>query len=126
MKIGTHTLGGIDGLVGGFQPVHKPQKYYQYSRNCDLLAVIEPLLQALRSTHADASLLIMSACNDDKDSMRKWGLAHDKLVAINSVAFFSCDCLMASMARSVECFNRKLDTVQVHLIGAVPIVQVKK
>ena len=40
--------------------------------------------------------------------------------------FFSCDCLMASMARSVECFNRKLDSVQVHLIGAVPIVQVKK
>ena len=29
-KIGTHTLGGIDGLVGGFQFVHwyKPQKYY--------------------------------------------------------------------------------------------------
>ena len=40
--------------------------------------------------------------------------------------FFSCDCLMASMARSVECLNRKLDAVQVHLIGAVPIVQVKK
>ena len=77
-----------DGLVGGFQFVHwyKPQKYYQYSRNCDLLAVIEPLLQALRSTHADASLLIISACNDDRDSMRKWSLAHDKLVAINSVA----------------------------------------
>ena len=87
-KIGTHTLGGIDGLVGGFQFVHwyKPQKYYQYSRNCDLLAVIEPLLQALRSTHAEGSLLIMSACNDDRDSMRKWDLAHDKLVAINSVA----------------------------------------
>ena len=70
-KIGTHTLGGIDGLVGGFQFVHwyKPQKYYQYSRNCDLLAVIEPLLQKLRSTHAEGSLLIMSACNDDRDSM---------------------------------------------------------
>ena len=81
-------LGGIDGLVGGFQFVHwyKPQKYYQYSRNCDLLAVIEPLLQALRSTHAEGSLLIMSACNDDRDSMPKWNLAHEKLVAINSVA----------------------------------------
>ena len=35
-RIGTHTLGGVDGLVGGFQFVHwyKPQKYYQYSRNC--------------------------------------------------------------------------------------------
>ena len=87
-KIGTHTLGGIDGLVGGFQFVHwyKPQKYSQYSRNCDLFAVIEPLLQALRSTHADGSLLIMSANNDDRDSMRKWDLAHDELVAFNSVA----------------------------------------
>ena len=48
-KIGTHTLGGIDGLVGGFQLVHwhRPQKYYQYSRNCDLRAVIEPLLHEL-------------------------------------------------------------------------------
>ena len=45
-KIGTHTLEGVDGLVGGFQFVHwyKPQKYYQYFSNCDLLAVIEPVL----------------------------------------------------------------------------------
>ena len=34
---------------------------------------------------------------------------------------------MASMARSVECLIQNiLDTVQVHLIGAAPIVQVKK
>ena len=87
-KIGTHTLGGVDGLAGGFQFVHwyKPQKYYQYSRNCDLLAVIEPLLQAVRTAHDDASLLVMSANNDDRDSMRKWDLAQDKLVAFNSVA----------------------------------------
>ena len=87
-RIGTHTLGGVDGLVGGFQFVHwyKPQKYYQYSRNCDLLAVIEPLFQALRATHDDASLLVMSANNDDRDTMRKWDLAQDKSVAFNSVA----------------------------------------
>ena len=87
-KIGTHTLGGIDGLVGGFQLVHwrKPQKYYQYSRNPDLRAVIEPLLQTLRATHRDSSLLIVSASNDDRDTMRKWDLAQDDLVAINSVA----------------------------------------
>ena len=48
--------------------------------------MIEPLLQKLRSTHAEGSLLIMSACNDDRDSMRKWDLAHDELIAINSVA----------------------------------------
>ena len=39
--------------------------------------------------------------------------------------FFSCVCLMASMARSVNCLGRK-KAVQVHLIGAKPIVQVKR
>ena len=38
--------------------------------------------------------------------------------------FFSCVCLMASMARSVNCLGQK-NAVQVHLIGAKPIVQVK-
>ena len=87
-KIGTHTLEGVNGLVGGFQFAqwYKPQKYYQYSRNCDLFAVIEPVLQKLRSSHADGSLLVMSANNDDRDSMRKWELAQDELVAFNSVA----------------------------------------
>ena len=72
-KIGTHTLGCIDGL-GGFQLVHwyYPQKYYQHSRNSDLRAVIEPLLQKLRSTHPDGSLLIMSANNDELDHAGSW------------------------------------------------------
>ena len=39
--------------------------------------------------------------------------------------FFSCVCLMASMARSVNCHGQK-NAVQVHLIGAEPIVQVKR
>ena len=39
--------------------------------------------------------------------------------------FFSCVCLMASMARSVNCLGQK-KAVQVHLIGAKPIVQVKR
>ena len=39
--------------------------------------------------------------------------------------FFSCVCLLASMARSVNCLGRK-KAVQVHLIGAKPIVQVKR
>ena len=38
---------------------------------------------------------------------------------------FSCVCLMASMARSVNCHGQK-NAVQVHLIGAKPIVQVKR
>ena len=86
-KIGSHTLGGIDGL-GGFELVHWywPQKYYQYSRNSDLRAVKEPLFQKLRATHPDGSLLIMSASNDDRDTMREWDLSQDDLISINSVA----------------------------------------
>ena len=48
--------------------------------------MIEPLFQALRATHDEASLLVMSANNDDRDCMRKWDLAQDKSVAFNSVA----------------------------------------
>ena len=42
-----------------------------------------------------------------------------------AVSFFSCVCPMASMARSVNCHGQK-NAVQVHLIGAEPIVQVKR
>ena len=68
-KIGTHTLGGTDGLGGGFQLVHwlRPQKYYQYSRNSDLFSVLRPLLHALHRTHPDGTLLVMSARNDDRE-----------------------------------------------------------
>ena len=44
------------------------------------------MFQALRATHDDASLLVMSANNDDRDTVRKWDLAQDKSVAFNSVA----------------------------------------
>ena len=63
-----------------------PQKYYQYLRNLGLRLVIEPLLPQLRSTHPSGSLLVMSASNDDRDTMRKWDLSQDKSVSINSVA----------------------------------------
>ena len=112
-----HTLGGVDGLVGGFQFVHwyKPQKYYQYSRNCDLLAVIEPLFQALRATHDDASLLVMSANNDDRDTMRKWDLAQDKSVAFNSVA---------SSAGSTATMAVVVQSAMGHLNGrAIPLIR---
>ena len=58
-------------------------------------------------------------------------LANDILTAIPLLpnewllVFFSCVCLLASMARSVNCLGRK-KAVQVHLIGAKPIVQVKR
>ena len=44
------------------------------------------MLRTLRSLQADGSLLVMSANNDDRDSMRKWEIAQDELVAFNSVA----------------------------------------
>ena len=44
---------------------------------------------------------------------------------IHQLLSFSCGCLLASMARSVNCHGRK-SAVQVHLIGAKPIVQVKR
>ena len=47
------------------------------------------------------------------------------MAASRAQLFFSCVCLMASMARSVNCLGRK-KAVQVHLIGAKPIVQVKR
>ena len=54
-------------------------------------------------------------------------LGEGSLVAVLRPAlfFFSCVCLMASMARSVNCHGQK-NAVQVHLIGAEPIVQVKR
>ena len=57
-----------------------------YSGTSHKSAVIEPVLRKLRFSHADGSLLVMSANNDDRDSMRKWELAQDELVAFNSVA----------------------------------------
>ena len=47
------------------------------------------------------------------------------LQRLHQQTFFSCGCLLASMARSVNCLGRK-SAVQVHLIGAKPIVQVKR
>ena len=47
------------------------------------------------------------------------------LLEVDIKLFFSCVCLLASMARSVNCLGRK-NAVQVHLIGAKPIVQVKR
>ena len=47
------------------------------------------------------------------------------VLTVGSWFVLSCVCLMASMARSVNCLGRK-KAVQVHLIGAKPIVQVKR
>ena len=69
--------------------------------------------------------LVRCICKDD---YVKGQHAHVKFKLSNIhafVPFFSCVCLMASMARSVNCLGQK-NAVQVHLIGAKPIVQVKR
>ena len=58
---------------------------------------------------------------DSKEGWVEW--MH--LCIEGAIFFFSCVCLLASMARSVNCLGRK-KAVQVHLIGAKPIVQVKR
>ena len=58
-------------------------------------------------------------------AMRNAKLCNVKLCDVKLCIFFSCVCLMASMARSVNCLGQK-NAVQVHLIGAKPIVQVKR
>ena len=54
-----------------------------------------------------------------------WSTGHSAIHSLVTWIFFSCVCLMASMARSVNCHGQK-NAVQVHLIGAEPIVQVKR
>ena len=62
----------------------------------------------------------------DKAQMQRPGHTGRKALATKKrEIFFSCGCLLASMARSVNCHGRK-SAVQVHLIGAKPIVQVKR
>ena len=74
-------------------------------------------------TRAD-SLLTQVANTTVAASLLKDGVAECWTSWSESV-FFSCVCLLASMARSVNCLGRK-KAVQVHLIGAKPIVQVKR
>lgn len=88
-QIGTHTLGGVDGLVGGFQFVHwlRPQISFKYSRCTDLKAVVDQVWWQLRRRIADSSLLVMCARNDDRDSLQAEDLCKEnKSLTVQSVA----------------------------------------
>ena len=70
--VGTHSSGGLEGLVGGYQLViwKKPSKEFMHARGADLSSVIEPLLQDLIDIHSDeSSVLVMCARNEDRDQL---------------------------------------------------------
>ena len=70
--VGTHSSGGLEGLVGSYQLViwKKPSKEFMHARGADLSSVIEPLLQDLIDIHSDdSSVLVMCARNEDRDQL---------------------------------------------------------
>ena len=70
--VGTHSLEGLKGLVGGYQLViwKKPYKEFMHARGADLSSVIEPLLQDLIDIHSNkSSVLVMCARNEDRDQL---------------------------------------------------------
>ena len=70
--VGTHSSGGLEGLVGGYQLViwKNPSKEFMHARGADLSSVIEPLLQDLMDVHSDeSSVLVMCARNEDRDQL---------------------------------------------------------
>ena len=70
--VGTHSSGGLEGLVGGYQLViwKNHSKEFMHARGADLSSVIEPLLQDLMDVHSDeSSVLVMCARNEDRDQL---------------------------------------------------------
>ena len=70
--IGTHSSGGLDGLVGGYQLViwKKPSKEFMHARGADLSSVIEPLLQDLIDIHSSkSSVLVMCGRNKTREHL---------------------------------------------------------
>ena len=89
-KIGTHTLGGLEGLVGGYQFVHwpRPPGELVYARATDLACVSKEVYNELHALKGDeGTLLVMSARNEEKDNLIDSGYfrGHTK-IKIQSVA----------------------------------------
>ena len=89
-RIGTHTLGGVEGLVGGYQFVHwrRPPGELVYARATDLACVIKNVFHELYALKGnDGTLLVMSARNEEKDTLIASGnfRGHTK-IKIQSVA----------------------------------------
>ena len=71
-RIGTHTLGGVEGLVGGYQFVHwqRPPGELVYARATDLSCIIRNVYNALHAVKGkEGTLLAMSARNGEKDTL---------------------------------------------------------
>ena len=70
--VGTHSSGGLEGLVGGYQLViwTKSSKEFMHARGADLSAVIEPLLHDVMDIYRGKSdVLVMCARNEDRDQL---------------------------------------------------------
>ena len=70
--VGTHSSGGLEGLVGGYQLVvwKEPSKEFLHARAANLSAVIKPVLQDLIDINGDnSSVLVMCARNKDRDQL---------------------------------------------------------
>ena len=89
-RIGTHTRGGVEGLVGGYQLVHwkRPPGELVYARATDLSCIIKNVYNALYAVKGkEGTLLAMSARNEEKDTLIASGhfRGHTK-IKIQSVA----------------------------------------
>ena len=89
-SIGTHTRGGVEGLVGGYQFVHwkRPPGELVYARATDLSCIIKNVYNALYAVKGkEGTLLTMSARNEEKDTLIASGnfRGHTK-IKIQSVA----------------------------------------
>ena len=71
-RIGTHTRGGVEGLVGRYQLVHwkRPPGELVCARATDLSCLIKNVYKALFSAKGnEGTLLTMSARNEEKDTL---------------------------------------------------------
>ena len=89
-RIGTHTRGGVEGLVGGYQFVHwkRPPGELVYARATDLSCLIKHVYNALYAVKGkEGTLLTISARNEEKDTLIASGnfRGHTK-IKIQSVA----------------------------------------
>ena len=71
-RIGTHILGGVEGLIGRYQFVHwpRPPGELVYARATDLACVFKDVFNALYDLKGnEGTLLAMSARNEEKDTL---------------------------------------------------------
>ena len=100
-RIGTHTLGGVEGLIGGYQLAHwkRPPGELVYARATDLSCIIKNVYNALYAVKGkEGTLLGMSARNEEKDTLIASGhfRGHTK-IKIQSVASSAGGAAMMAM-----------------------------